>query len=171
MLSIIVAVAENHAIGKDNNLLWHISEDLKYFKRITTGHAIIMGRRTFESIGSKPLPKRLNIVISRTLTNQTNQENLKFVTSLDEALKELKDEDENFIIGGGMLYKTSFSLADRLYITEVCTTIDSADTFFPAISNEDWQKISIGKYMTDEKSGLKFRFVTYAKIKKDEERK
>jgi len=171
MLSIIVAVAENHAIGKDNKLLWHISEDLKYFKRTTTGHAIIMGRRTFESIGSKPLPKRLNIVISRTLTDKADQEHLKFVSSLDEALKELNDEEENFIIGGGMLYKTAFSLADRLYITEVCTNIESADTFFPAISDEDWRKKSTGEYMTDEKSGLKFRFVTYEKIKKDEERK
>lgn len=137
MISIIVATSLNWAIGRNNQLLWHISEDLKYFKKITSGHTVIMGRKTWESIG-KPLPNRRNIVVSRSLEKITDAEVYK---SLELALKAAGNESL-FIIGGGEIYKQALPLAEKLYLTIVNLTVEDADTFFPKINFNEWREIS-----------------------------
>lgn len=136
MVSIIVAVGNKGVIGLKNQLLWHISADLKRFKAITTGHAIIMGRKTFESIG-KPLPNRQNIVISH---NPINFLGVLHASSLEEALKMTQDK-EVFVIGGGEIYRQALPLANRIYLTRVWQDYN-ADTFFPEIGMEQWSEIS-----------------------------
>ncbi len=136
MISIIVAVGNKGAIGFENQLLWHISADLKRFKAITTGHAIIMGRKTFESIG-RPLPNRQNIVISH---NPINTPGVWHASSLEEALRMTQNE-EVFVIGGGEIYRQALSLANKIYLTRVWQDYN-ADTFFPEIGMEQWSEIS-----------------------------
>ncbi len=158
MISIIVAIADNNAIGRNNQLLWHISEDLRYFKRITGGHTIIMGRKTWESIG-KALPNRRNIVISRTLKSN---ESIEVYSSIEDALSASGQlEEEVFIIGGGELYKEMLPYADRLYITYVHTSVDNADTFFPVLDLSVWKEISRESYSSGEKFGHPFEFVVF----------
>ena len=171
---IIVAIADNNAIGKDNALLWHISEDLKFFKRTTTGCPVIMGRKTFESIG-RPLPKRTNIVISRGFTAP---EGVIVVSSLAEAYEavsqchselvsschsELVEESPSrcFIIGGGQIYAQAITDADHLIVTHVHTVIKDADTFFPEIDPSFWQVEERSEMLHDDESGFDFEFVTY----------
>lgn len=143
-LAIIVAMANNRAIGKDNKLLWHLPEDLKYFKRITMGKPIIMGRKTFESIG-RPLPGRLNIVVTRN-TNW-HHDGVKVVNSLDEAITLAEAQafiegiDEIMLIGGAELYKAALPKADKLYLTRVDADIDG-DAFFPEVDDAIWQEVS-----------------------------
>ncbi len=131
-VSLIVALSENLVIGKDNKLPWHISEDLKRFKEVTKGHPVIMGRKTFESIG-RPLPGRLNIVITRN--SGWKQEGVEVVSSLDEAIKlaKQKDTEEIFVIGGGQIFEEAIKLADKLYLTIVHENIEG-DTYFPDYS-------------------------------------
>lgn len=170
MLSIIAAVSDNLAIGKDNNLLWHISEDLKYFKRVTTGHPVIMGYNTFLSLGGRPLPKRTNVIVSRRHEAPTGSQVL-FCKSLDEALRkaagsnEEQGDEETFVIGGGQLYRSALPDADRLYITEVHTVISDADTFFPEIDRNLWKETSRSETMLDEKTGYRYTFVIYDRIR------
>lgn len=164
MVSIIVAVSENNAIGKGNRMPWHIPEDLKYFKRTTTGHPVIMGYNTFLSIGGKPLPGRKNIVVT---TRQTPgaRDGIEFFNSLQDAIHEAgKGNSEIFIIGGGQLYSSSIDIADRLYITRVDAIIDEADTFFPELDMEKWKESSDSGIVHDEKSGLNLRFTVYDRI-------
>ncbi len=156
ILSIIVAIAKNNAIGKDNQLLWHIPEDLKYFKKLTTGHAVIMGRKTFDSIG-RALPNRQNIVITRSAP-QPGVEGVIYVSSLQEAIS-VAQGDEVFVIGGESIYRAAMPLAQRLYITHVQADFD-ADTFFPTIG-EEWKIVEKQDTKTCEKSGLNYTFVTY----------
>ena len=138
MITIVVAMGKNREIGVDNQLLWHLPKDLKHFKELTSGHPIIMGRKTYESIG-KPLPNRTNIVISRK--NDWFEEGILIVGSIKEALKFAKKIDENvFVIGGGTIYEQTIDLADQLEITLVDATLD-ADTYFPKIDEKIWQKI------------------------------
>lgn len=167
---IIVAIADNNAIGKDNALLWHISEDLKFFKRTTCGYPVIMGRKTFESIG-RPLPKRTNIVVTRGL--QTS-EGVVAVNSLEEAYKfassVIPDEDAEhisrcFVIGGGQIYAQAIRNADRLIVTHVHTVIEDADTFFPEIDADIWEVTSRSEMMNDPETGWDFEFVTYSRVK------
>lgn len=155
---IIVAIADNNAIGRDNALLWHISEDLKFFKRTTSGCPVIMGRRTFESIG-RPLPKRLNIVVSR---GYDAPEGVVVVPSLEEAYK-AAESPRCFIIGGGQIYAQALPGADRLIVTHVHTVIEGADTFFPQIDASVWQIAERSEIMTDPETGYDFEFVTYIK--------
>ena len=182
---IIVAIADNNAIGKDNALLWHISEDLKFFKRTTTGCPVIMGRKTFESIG-RPLPKRTNIVISRGFTAP---EGVIVVSSLAEAYElvsscpselvsschsepvsschsEPVEESPSccFIIGGGQIYAQAIAEADRLIVTHVHTVIEDADTFFPEIDPSIWQVEERSEMLHDDESGFDFEFVTYKRV-------
>ena len=157
---IIVAIADNNAIGKDNALLWHISEDLKFFKRTTTGCPVIMGRKTFESIG-RPLPKRTNIVISRGFTAP---EGVIVVSSLAEAYEAVEDP-RCFVIGGGQIYAQAITDADRLIVTHVHTVIEDADTFFPAIDPSLWQVEERSEMLHDDGSGFDFEFVTYGRVK------
>ena len=144
-LSIIVAAARNNAIGKDNQMLWHISADLKHFKAITTGHTVIMGRKTLESIG-RPLPKRRNIVITRN--ENIEMEGVEFFNSLEEAFKHVEAEEEVFVIGGGEIYKQTLPLASKLYFTFVDKDFE-ADTFFPEVDSS-WKEVSSEKRGCDD---------------------
>jgi dihydrofolate reductase len=159
--SIIVAVAQNGAIGKDNALLWRLSSDLKLFKSLTTNHAVIMGRKTYDSIG-RPLPNRINVVISRQV--DLILEGVFVVSSLKDALafasKEFP-EKSLFVIGGGEIYRQALPSANRLFRTLVETTCDG-DTFFPDLSDE-WHCVSRVHYLKDEKNEFDFWFETWEK--------
>ena len=159
---IIVAIADNNAIGKDNALLWHISEDLKFFKRTTMGCPVIMGRKTFESIG-RPLPKRTNIVVSRS--GYDAPEGVVVVTSLEDAFAAVQSSDVEraFVIGGGQIYAQAMSLADRLIVTHVHTVIEDADTFFPDVDPSVWSVADRSELQTDSETGYTFEFVEYVK--------
>jgi dihydrofolate reductase len=160
MLTIIAAIANNNALGKDNDLIWHLPADLIRFKKITTGHHIIMGRNTFESIG-KPLPNRTMVIISRNKTYKVP--GCVVVNSLKEALKIAKNDKSPFIIGGGQVYKEAILLADRLDITEVHYDFD-ADVYFPEIDPNIWQEETRVYFKADEKNKYDYSFVRYAKI-------
>ena len=153
-LSIIVAVARNRAIGCANQLLCHISEDLKYFKQTTLGHTVIMGRKTFESIG-KPLPNRTNIVISRTMPPR---EDIIVVPDLETAIARCNRENEVFIIGGGSVYQEAFPMVRRIYLTEIHANFE-ADTFFPEWDKTQWKEISRQDFPRGEKFEHPFSFV------------
>lgn len=170
IISIIVAVATDGAIGKGNTMPWHISDDMKYFKRVTLGKCVIMGRKTWESLGSKPLPGRDNIVISRSLSVDDLGEmpsRLHFVTSLDSAINLAlsisaeSGENEVFVIGGGHIYHQALERASRVYITEVHTSVPEADTFFPVLDPEKWHIATRSGIAMDEKSGLNYEFLIY----------
>ena len=158
---IIVAIADNNAIGKDNALLWHISEDLKFFKRTTMGCPVIMGRKTFESIG-RPLPKRTNVVVSRS--GYAAPEGVVVVASLEEAFASVPgDVERAFVIGGGQIYAQAMSQADRLIVTHVHTVIEDADTFFPSIDPYVWSVADRSELQSDPETGYTFEFVEYVK--------
>lgn len=158
MLSIIVATAKNNAIGKDNSLLWHISEDLKRFKEITSGHKILMGRKTFESLPGI-LPNRPHIVLTRDNNFTVDSDKVTVIHSLDEVIKEYKNSSEEvFVIGGGEIYNLLMPYANKLYLTKVKKDFD-ADTFFPQIDMNDWEIIHRSGDKIDEKSGLIFEFI------------
>jgi len=152
-ISLIAALSENHVIGKDNQLPWHISEDLKRFREITRGHPVIMGRKTFESIG-KALPNRLNIVITRDLS--LKYEDVVVVNSIEEAISiaEERDPDEVFIIGGAQIYDQAIKIADKLYLTLVHTEIEG-DAYFPDYA--DFKKV-VSKTEGQE-DGFKYTFL------------
>jgi dihydrofolate reductase len=135
IISIIVAIAQNNAIGKENQLLWHISEDLKRFKILTTGHTIVMGKRTFESLPIRPLPNRRSVVITDIPGEKI--EGCVMAYSIDEAVELMEKGKENFIIGGGSVYRQFLPLADKLYLTLVNKDFE-ADTFFPEIDYSEW---------------------------------
>ncbi|MBA5629374.1 dihydrofolate reductase [Moheibacter lacus] len=158
MITIIVAKAENNVIGNENQLIWHLSSDLKRFKSLTSGHPILMGRKTYESIG-KPLPNRTNIVITR---NEEWKEVGVFTSnSLEEAIKKAKEfDDEIFILGGGNIYKQSMKFADFLEITEVHQEFEG-DTRFPEIDEKIWKEVSRERFEKDEKNEFDYSFVRY----------
>ena len=159
--NIIVAISDNNAIGRDNQLLWHISEDLRFFKRQTLGWPVIMGRKTFESIG-RALPGRVNIVISR---NFNTGEDVAVTGSLEEAFKvaESTNLEKCYVMGGGQIYAQALAMADRLVVTHVHTVIEDADTFFPAIDPSVWEVVQRSELFTDEETGYTFEFVEYEK--------
>ena len=164
MINIIVAVSDNLAIGRAGDMPWHISADLKYFKRTTLGHTVIMGRRTWESIGCRPLKNRRNIVVSGTVEAA---EGYEVAPSLAVALELASaTEEEVFIMGGGRLYAEAIDVADRLYITHVHTVVEDADTFFPEITSRDWALASREAVETDPTSGLKYEFAVYDRKEK-----
>ncbi|PLK42384.1 dihydrofolate reductase [Emticicia sp. TH156] len=159
MISIIVAIAENRAIGKNNQLLWRLSTDLKHFKTLTSGHAIIMGRKTFESIG-KPLPNRTNIVITRS-DKVSDDASVLVADSIDKAIelaKQAEGANEIFIVGGGNIYEQALSITHKIYLTEVKVSIEG-DTFFPELSAAEWQEVSRVAYQKDEKNEYDFDIV------------
>ncbi len=155
MISIIVAVAENRVIGRDNQLIWHISEDLKRFKRLTENNTVVMGRKTYLSLPFRPLKNRRNIVISNTVKEI---EGVEVVSSIDEALS-LCRGDEVFIIGGASIYEQTLGLVDRIYLTVVCKSFEG-DVYFPEIPRSEWTTIEKSELQTDEKSGLQFYYET-----------
>ncbi|MEN7546731.1 dihydrofolate reductase [Rapidithrix thailandica] len=163
-ISIIVAKAQNNIIGNNNQLLWHLPNDLKFFKKTTSGHAIIMGRKTFESIG-RPLPNRTNIIITRQTSYQPEGCIVKH--SLKEAIEyatEQVQEENLFIIGGGTIYREALPLADKLYITEVHETFDG-DTTFPALDTHEWQELSREDYPEDTKNQYPHSIISYQRKK------
>ncbi|MCK9303964.1 MAG: dihydrofolate reductase [Bacteroidales bacterium] len=183
MISIVAAVADNGAIGKNNQLLWHITEDMRYFRKLTSGHTVIMGRKTWESIG-KPLPNRRNIVVSSSLFADPSQPlkgKAEVYKSLGEALEAARNNPpvsnpsryhlsrdyndasanlhEVFIIGGGEIYRQAIPLADKLYLTRVHIMPDEADTFFPKLDFSKWREVSRNYFPRGEFFEYPFEFV------------
>ena len=159
-VTIIAAVALNGAIGRDNSLLWHLSGDMKFFRQTTTGHSIIMGRRTFESLG-RPLPGRRNIVITRG--SHRFPEGVIRAGSVEEAVA-ASEGGQCFVIGGGQIYAAAMNIADKLLITRVFLSPEDADTFFPPIEADIWNITQQSEIFTDEHSGISYRFETYSRI-------
>lgn len=157
-LSIIVALAENGAIGKQQQLLCHLPEDLKRFKKITVGHPVIMGRKTFESLPNGALPNRMNIVLTRS--ERVSFAGAVTCDSLEKALKLCKEEDEVFVIGGAAVYKSVLERADKLYLTRIHHSFEEADTFFPEIEEADWVEVEKVYFPSDEKHAYAYSFVT-----------
>jgi dihydrofolate reductase len=161
MVTIMAAIAANNALGKDNQLIWHLPADLKRFKKTTLNHAVIMGRKTYESLG-KPLPNRTNIVITRDKNYQV--EGCVIVNSLKEALKAALKVDENpFILGGAEIYKQAMQFADILDITFVHHQFE-ADVFFPEIDKTIWKETWREDFKADEKNKYDYSFVTFERI-------
>ena len=158
-LTIIVAAGEDNAIGKDNDLIWHLKDDLKRFKDLTNKHHIIMGRKTFESF-PKPLPNRTHVVITRQ-TDYKTSEGIIVVSDLKSAFEVVKHDDQPFVIGGGEIYKQAIDLVDKLEVTRVHATFKSADTFFPEIDINQWKEINRITHDADENHTHAFSFITY----------
>ncbi|MBE0494671.1 MAG: dihydrofolate reductase [Thiomicrospira sp.] len=157
-LSMIVAMGQNRMIGKDNKMPWHLPDDLKYFKSKTLNKPVIMGRKTFESIGSKPLPNRPNLIISRNESFQA--EGAKVFNSVEAALAELKECEEVMIMGGAQIYAQWLDRVDQLYITEVKASPEG-DAFFPVIDHQAWYEVSREVHPADERHAFAFDFVVY----------
>lgn len=164
IISAIVAVSKNGVIGKGNDIPWYLSADLKYFKRQTLRHHIIMGRKTFQSIG-RPLPKRTNVVITRDPFFIAS--NCLIANSLEKALAIALDnsEEETFIIGGGQIYELSFPYLDRIYYTEVNVEISDGEVFFPEIKPEEWMLASENPHRADEKNEYDYNFKIFERKK------
>jgi len=156
MLSSIVAVAENNVIGKDNSLIWKLPRDMKHFKETTTGHYIIMGRKTFESNG-RPLPNRTNVIITRD--KDYTAEGCVVVHSLEDAIKEAKNDSEAFIIGGGVIYELAMPFVDRIYLTKIHHSFEG-DTFFPELNLDEWNITEERFFEPDEKNRYPFTILT-----------
>ena len=161
MISIIVAIAENYAIGKKGDLLCHLPADLKHFKEITSGNTVLMGERTFFSLPKHPLPNRRNIVLTDVAGKTFD--GAEAVYSLDELVAKISPEEEAFVIGGGMVYRQMMPRADKLYITHIHHSWEDADTFFPEIKETEWQLISAERHEADEKNPYAYTFAEYLK--------
>ena len=157
MISIIVAIAQNGTIGDKNSLLWHIKEDMRFFRTTTSGHPVIMGRKTFESLGSKPLPKRKNIVITRS---DVEFEGAFVAHSLEEAIAMVDDDAGVFIMGGAQIYTQALDIADRMYITRVERDYEG-DTSFPEVDYSKWKLVAEERYERGEDYDSPFSFLTY----------
>ncbi|OGI95434.1 hypothetical protein A2917_02635 [Candidatus Nomurabacteria bacterium RIFCSPLOWO2_01_FULL_42_17] len=162
MISLIAAIGKNNELGKGNTLLWHMPADMKHFRDTTALHAVVMGRKTFESIG-KPLPNRRNVMITRDVNYK--QKGVEIVHSLAAALDLFPDQNEEiFIIGGAEIYKQTMPIADRLYITHIEAEDKTADTFFPEIIPVVWNEVSHEEHGSDEKNPFAYTFSVYEKI-------
>ena len=164
MLSIIVAKAKNNIIGKENKLIWHIPDDLKRFKELTTGHNIIMGRKTFESLGGI-LPNRKHIVFTQNPDFKVNDENVQIVHSMLEIQEYIENSEENFVIGGAMIYNLLMPYVTKMYITEIEKDFQG-DAFFPRIDTQIWKEVSREKGIKDENNDYDYDYVVYERIKK-----
>ncbi|HEY5470981.1 MAG TPA: dihydrofolate reductase [Bacteroidales bacterium] len=158
MISIIVAVSEDGGIGKDNELLWHISEDLKRFRRLTTGHTVVMGKKTWESLPRKPLPGRKNIVLTDVPEEYFDSSITAY--SIDDALGKCEKDEEIFVIGGGSVYRQFMPIADRLYITHVHKKA-GADIYFPTIDPAVWQVIEKEEFKEADNQGIPYTYIIY----------
>lgn len=167
MITIIAAVAKNRAIGYENKLLYWLPNDLKRFKALTTGHTIIMGRRTFESLPNGALPNRRNVVVSRSVRGERRErrgENttLEYFGSLEEALEHTSHDEEVFVIGGASVYEQSMAMADRLCLTEIDDVPKDADAFFPDYS-KGWKVVRKEAHPKDERHAFEYAFVDYVR--------
>ncbi len=157
MLNIIAALGRRGEIGRDGDLIWHISEDLRHFKHLTVGHTVIMGRRTWESLPKGALPDRRNIVVTRNPEFQAP--GAETASSLAEAVRMAADDDEIFIIGGGSVYDQAIQAADRLYLTQIEAEAEDADTFFPAVDPSEWEIVEMDE-PARSRDGVEYRFIT-----------
>jgi dihydrofolate reductase len=162
MLSIIVAKAKNNVIGKDNQLIWHLPEDLKRFKSLTTGHTIIMGRKTFESLG-RVLPNRHHVILCNDAQMQIDDENVEILEDISLLDKYINDTEEHFVIGGATMYKLLMPYCTKMYITEINQEFDG-DVSFPEISQNEWKVTAREKGLKDEKNPFDYEYVTYERI-------
>ena len=158
-LSLIAAIGKNNELGFGNKLPWHLPDDLKRFREITRGHGVIMGRKTYDSMG-RLLPERKNIIITRDKSHKV--EGAKVVHSIEEAIEKVKNEDESFIIGGGEIFKLALSYAKKMYLTQVQAELP-ADSFFPEFNLADWKVVSEEFHPKDEKHLYDFTFKVYEK--------
>ena len=163
MLSIIVAKAKNNIIGKENKLIWHLPEDLKHFKDLTTGHTIIMGRKTFELLG-RVLPNRKHIVFSQNPDFKVNDENVEIVHSMLQIQEYIENEQENFVIGGAMIYNLLMPYVSKMYVTQIEKDFEG-DAFFPRIDENIWEEISREKGIKNEENNLDYEYITYIRKK------
>ena len=159
--NIIVAVSDNHAIGSGNKMPWHISEDLKYFKRITSGGTVIMGRKTFESLPKGGLPNRKNIVL--TTLPEAGFVNCFACESMHDALDLCEKEQDIFIIGGALVYRQALGIADKMYLTRVHAEFPDADSFFPVVNWDLWEEVEREEFPADEKNPYPYTFLTYVR--------
>ncbi len=162
IISMIAAIGINREIGYKNDLLWHIPADLKRFKAITSGHTVIMGRRTFESIDSNPLPKRRNIII--TSQKDYSARGIEIVHSIEEAVELVRADGEVFILGGATIYKQFLPCADKMYLTIVKKEY-RADTYFPEYDTDQWKIVEQSDINDDQIAGVEYSFLTLSKIK------
>lgn len=162
MLSLIVAKAKNNVIGKDNQLIWHLPEDLKRFKRLTTGHTIIMGRKTFESLG-RVLPNRHHVVLCNDANMEIDDENVEILEDISLLDKYIKDEEEHFVIGGATMYRLLMPYCTKMYITEINQEFDG-DVSFPEINMNEWKVTEREKGLKDEKNPFDYEYVTYERM-------
>ncbi|MCL1937634.1 MAG: dihydrofolate reductase [Candidatus Azobacteroides sp.] len=162
VVSIIAAIGENNEIGRDNRLLCHLPSDLKHFKEITEGHAVVMGRKTFDSLPKGALPRRRNVVISRD--SRLLIKDAEVYASLDEAWEHLAGEKEVFVIGGAQLYAQTLACAGKLYLTQIHTDFPEATVFFPPLHAQDWKEIKREMHPADDKHPYSFSFVEYERI-------
>ncbi|MFR2534597.1 MAG: dihydrofolate reductase [Clostridia bacterium] len=161
MLSIIVAVANNQVIGKDNQLIWHLPEDLKRFKTLTTGHTIIMGRKTFESLG-RILPNRKHIILCNDAKLQIEDENVEILEDISMLKPYIDSQEEHFIIGGATIYRLLMPYATKMYITHIHQEFEG-DVYFPEIKQEEWKIVAKEKGLKNEKNPYDYEYVTYVK--------
>lgn len=161
MLSIIVAKARNNIIGKDNGMLWKIPDDLKRFKEKTIGHTMIMGRKTFESLGGI-LPERMHIILSRNPDFNIDSNCVKVVHSLLELQPYMEDEEEHFVIGGAIVYNLLMPYANKMYVTQIDKDFEG-DSLFPKINEEDWKEISREEGLQDEINDFRYEYITYVR--------
>ncbi|WP_188467745.1 dihydrofolate reductase [Marivirga lumbricoides] len=165
IISMIVARAQNGAIGKNNDMIWHLPDDLKYFKDQTRNHHILMGRKNFDSLGEQyqPLPKRVNMVVTRN--QKWNHDGVKVFHDIQNAIDFAREnnEQELFVIGGGEIYKACLPLANKLYITEVFAEFEDADAFFPEINQDNWLETSRVKHPADDRHAYPFDYVILEK--------
>ena len=164
MLSIIVAVAENNVIGKDNQLIWHLPEDLKRFKQLTTGHTIIMGRKTFESIG-RVLPNRKHIVLCKSNRLEIQDENVQVISDIKLLDKYIQSEEENFVIGGASIYELLMPYVNKMYITKIHQNFEG-DVYFPKVNEEEWRITLKENGLKDEKNPYDYEYINYERINK-----
>lgn len=160
MISMIVAVSSNSVIGRDGDLPWHMPADLKRFKRLTMGHHLIIGRRTWDEVGA-PLPGRIMVVVTRD--TEFRVDGATVVHSLDEALQVVEGDDEVFIAGGGEIYRQALPLADRVYLTRVHAEIDG-DTTFPELEEEEWRLVDREDHGSDDRNPYPYSFLTYDRV-------
>lgn len=162
MFSIIVAIANNNVIGGDNKLLWHISDDLKRFKNITTGHTIIMGRKTFESF-PKPLPNRYHVVLTRDKNYKVNSNQVTVVNDIETIMKTYENSgSEIFVIGGGEIYNLLLPYCDKIYLTKVQKNFDG-DTYFPEINYDEWNVTESSEEFINPKDNLSYKFINLSR--------
>ena len=163
MLSIIVAKAKNNTIGKENKLLWQIQDDLRRFKELTMNHNIIMGRKTFEALGTI-LPNRKHIIFSQNPDFKIENENVEIVHSMLQIQQYIEDEEESFVIGGAMIYNLLMPYVKKMYVTEIDKDFEG-DTFFPRINTEIWKEVKREEGPEDSKNNFKYEYVIYEKNK------